>query len=124
MINTYAVLRTAPVVQGAAKAGLFLFCLLAVAFTTVPPASLAAAKKSDACADLLMERCTQCHYVTRVCQQLGKKSKWRWKKTLKNMVRHGAKLSKAEQKKLVNCLFRQSSAIIATCRPPAEKPGQ
>lgn len=75
------------------------------------------------CGQLLVTRCEECHYLSRVCQKLGKKSKWRWKRSMKVMVRHGAKINKAEQKKLIKCLAEQSPDVVAVCTTPeADKP--
>ena len=59
--------------------------------------------EKNSCELLLVEQCSTCHYLTRVCQKLGKKSKGDWRRSVKRMVRKGAVLSKTEQKLLVSC---------------------
>ena len=71
----------------------------------------------NSCESLLVEKCSKCHYLTRVCQKLGKKSKGDWKRTIKRMVRKGAVLSKAEQKLLVECLHKEEEGARKACKP-------
>lgn len=87
-----------------------------------PTDSLAA---SD-CADLITGRCETCHYKTRICDALGKKSRWRWKGTIKNMVRKGAILSKDEQNTLLACLSSSDASVLRLCfpEPPLSKPSR
>ena len=59
---------------------------------------------ADRCETLLASKCTSCHYLTRVCQVLGKKNKRTWKRSIKNMVRYGTKITREEQKILLDCL--------------------
>ena len=68
------------------------------------------------CESLLRAKCTHCHYETRVCQKLGKKSKRGWRATVRRMVKHGAELSKEEQKVLVECLSTRQKGAEAFCR--------
>jgi len=56
------------------------------------------------CAGLINRRCQECHYKTRICQALGKKTKAEWKSTVKNMIRQGAKLYEAEIGAIIDCL--------------------
>lgn len=68
------------------------------------------------CVELLQDRCQTCHYLNRVCQKLGKKSKRRWKATLTRMVkRRGAKLSSEEQKFLLDCLTISAPDLKKEC---------
>jgi len=76
------------------------------------------AAERQSCTQLLLGRCETCHYLSRVCQRLGKKSKRRWRRTLKNMVRYGAILSKAEMKQLADCLHRQTPEVEKLCTAP------
>ncbi len=70
----------------------------------------------ESCSELLTNRCEVCHYNTRVCQKVQrKKGKSSWKRTVKNMVKQGAKLDKAEQKKLVDCLSKPTPEILEFC---------
>jgi hypothetical protein len=70
----------------------------------------------ESCPELLTNRCEVCHYTTRVCQKVQrKKGKSSWKRTVRNMVKQGAKLNKAEQKKLVACLSKPAPEIMEFC---------
>jgi hypothetical protein len=70
----------------------------------------------ESCSELLTNRCEVCHYFTRVCQKVQrKKGKSSWKRTVKNMVKQGAKLNKDEQKKLVTCLSKPTPEIMEFC---------
>jgi len=65
---------------------------------------------------MITTRCEVCHYQTRICESLGKKNKGSWKRTVRNMVSYGAKLSRDEQLALVDCLSGQSADIVALCK--------
>ena len=73
--------------------------------------------EKNSCESLLVEKCSTCHYLTRVCQKLGKKSKGDWRRSVKRMVRKGAVLSKAEQKGLVKCLHKEEEGAKKACKP-------
>lgn len=45
-----------------------------------------------------------------------KKGKSSWKRTIKSMVRHGAKLDKEKQKKLVQCFVSRDSTVLTLCK--------
>lgn len=92
---------------------LSVLCVLLFFFTapvfaeSVPP---------SACLELLQDRCQKCHYLSRVCLEVGQKSKRRWAATLKRMVkRRGATLSKEEHKFLLDCLVPPDPAIKQEC---------
>lgn len=68
------------------------------------------------CGTLLVERCEKCHYSTRVCQVLEKKSLRKWKKTMSRMIRYGAVLTPAEESFLVDCLFSAKAGDKDICR--------
>ena len=87
----------------------FLSVILALALNS------AAVRADENCAELVTTRCELCHYKTRICEKLGKKSKSSWKRTVKTMVRYGAKLSKGEQKQLIRCLSKPDAGISALC---------
>ena len=79
----------------------------------------------ESCTELLETRCEKCHYVTRVCQKVKKdmsgkswfgSSSSSWQRSIKNMVRQGAKLDKDEQKQLVECLSEPSPEILDFCK--------
>jgi len=70
----------------------------------------------DECANLITSRCEVCHYMTRICESLGKKSKGSWRRTVGNMVSYGAQLNKEEQLSLVDCLSAPSADIKELCK--------
>jgi len=71
---------------------------------------------AETCSTLLTGRCESCHYLTRVCEKVAEnKGKWSWKRTVKNMVRQGAKLTDAEQDILVTCLSEPASEVVKLC---------
>lgn len=70
----------------------------------------------ESCGPLVQNKCLDCHFETRICQKLRKKKgKSSWKRTIKAMVRHGTKLSKGEQKTLVQCFASRDSSILSLC---------
>lgn len=78
--------------------------LLALIVTVQASLTCVNASAKERCETLLDTKCTSCHYLTRVCQVLGKKSKRSWKRSIKNMIRYGTKLTSEEQKILLDCL--------------------
>lgn len=77
------------------------------------------------CIQLLTTRCETCHYLTRVCQKVDKeqnKKSWfggaagTWKRTIKNMVKQGAKLNKEEENILVECLSKPTQEVLNVCK--------
>jgi len=90
---------------------------LSIALTVVVVCALNSISfAEESCSELLTNRCEICHYNTRVCQKVKKKKgKSSWKRTIKNMVRQGAKLNTAEQKKLVVCLSKPTPEIMEFC---------
>ncbi|MCF8055878.1 MAG: hypothetical protein K9K37_04465 [Desulfocapsa sp.] len=77
---------------------------------------MAAEAPKPECGELLLSRCEKCHYLERVCSQVGEKSKRRWKATLKRMVqRRGAELSGDEQEILLECLTAPNPVIVKEC---------
>ena len=81
----------------------------------------------EECTQLLTKRCETCHYMTRVCQKVDKernKKSWfggspgtgTWKRTIKNMVKQGAQLNKAEENILVECLSKPSPEVLSLCK--------
>lgn len=68
------------------------------------------------CAQILNARCAACHHATRICQKLGRKNTKGWKRTISNMVRHGAQISSAETDTLVRCLDLQMEEVQQYCQ--------
>ena len=75
----------------------------AMAFTLI--LSSAPILAGEDCLDLLEQKCTSCHYNTRICNKLDKKNKRKWSSSVKRMLRYGLKLDKKEQDKIVDCLL-------------------
>lgn len=91
-----------------------LLLLLAVFLALLCPGK--PGKAAEDCATLLTGHCETCHYLTRVCDKVsGKKGKWSWKRTVKNMLRQGAKLTAAEQDSLVACLSEPAPEVVKLC---------
>ena len=74
------------------------------------------AASAPACAELVKSKCLSCHLETRICGKVKKrKGISSWKTTIKSMVRHGADLSKSEQKRLVACLKKPHIEVLELC---------
>ena len=84
-------------------------------FTSALFISPVAGAEKVSCDQLILKRCEDCHYKSRICQMIGRKSKGDWKRTVKNMVKYGAKLNKDEQKRLQLCLSGPSEEIKTLC---------
>ncbi|MFO7605303.1 MAG: hypothetical protein R6W72_03230 [Desulfurivibrionaceae bacterium] len=56
------------------------------------------------CGEMLKEKCTGCHYNTRVCEKVGDKNRRSWKNTTKRMIRYGLKISTDEINEVTDCL--------------------
>ena len=87
---------------------LFLATILTL-FLTQPAAA------ETKCAELLDKNCTSCHYKTRICAKIGKKSKRGWKISVKRMLRYGLSLNKNEQKEIVQCLTELKKGSKLVC---------
>ncbi len=74
------------------------------------------ASAADSCETILDTKCTRCHYLTRVCQMLGKKSKRSWRRTIDNMVRRGTDLTSEERNVLLECLSSASPGDDRICK--------
>ncbi|MFH1217433.1 MAG: hypothetical protein V1706_13100 [Pseudomonadota bacterium] len=81
-------------------------------FSIVRPGSALAGEE---CAQLVLARCESCHYKTRICEKLGNKSRSSWKRTVKNMVRYGAKMTDGEIKQMVRCLSGPAEDVALLC---------
>ncbi|MDH5523943.1 MAG: hypothetical protein OEY01_08110 [Desulfobulbaceae bacterium] len=69
----------------------------------------------DQCIAILDANCVACHYKSRICQQLGKKNEKKWQRTIKNMIRHGVKISKEDRSTLVECLVKAQPGTEYIC---------
>ncbi len=90
-------------------------CLIATFIFTGVATFTPLCHAGDNCDFILNTKCTMCHNLGRVCRKLGKKSKSRWRKTIKRMVKHGTPLSDDEQKELTLCLYNESDTARAAC---------
>jgi hypothetical protein len=84
----------------------------------LPALARAADPEPADCATLLRSRCEACHYNTRFCQRLGKKSLRSWKRTIKAMVGYGAKMTAEEQQTVLACLSAPTPAVQEYCDTP------
>ena len=71
--------------------------------------------KTGPCAHLLAERCTVCHSTERICEQLGKKSKYHWQRTVELMISRGARVNPDEAHQLTECLANNPPELQTTC---------
>lgn len=87
-------------------------------------AVLPATAAGESCTKLLRDRCESCHYLTRVCQKVERnmsRSSWfggtagSWRRTVRNMVRQGAKLDGGEERQLVDCLSAPAPEVLDVC---------
>ncbi|MDH5298879.1 MAG: hypothetical protein OEV91_07660 [Desulfobulbaceae bacterium] len=72
--------------------------------------------ENPACAALLESKCTVCHYATRICQKIGRKSKRGWERTIDNMAARGARVTADEKRVLSQCLAQSNEDVKAYCR--------
>ncbi len=68
------------------------------------------------CRAMIDSKCAKCHYRTRICDALGTKSKRKWKRTIKFMVKQGANLSKVDQETIVECLSTMPKGSEIACK--------
>jgi hypothetical protein len=68
------------------------------------------------CQSIIDNKCVKCHYKTRICDALGTKSKRKWKRTIKFMVKQGAILSKDEQNIVTECLSSMPKGSDIVCK--------
>jgi len=75
---------------------------MAAALTFLFMATISPADQN--CGEMLQGKCTNCHYKTRICKEVGEKNRRSWKNTAKRMVRYGLKISDTEIDEIVGCL--------------------
>ncbi len=91
----------------------FLIAAIVVGLAGVATAQT---EEKPVCAELLQSRCQECHYLSRVCEQVGERSRRGWKATLKRMInRRGAEVTDAERKILLDCLAVPAPDIKKEC---------
>jgi len=102
------------------KLGITIFALLVSVFLYAACGGSAevavATSTSGDCQTTIDAKCVKCHYKTRICDALGTKSKRKWKRTIKFMVKQGAQLSKEEQVLIVECLNTMPKGSEAVCK--------
>ena len=82
-------------------------------------ASFAVARGEEAqCLELLLGKCRECHYLTRICQSFDKKNKWKWRRTIRNMAKKGAELTRAQEDQLLDCLVDKAADVVGFCENP------
>ncbi|MEN8135285.1 MAG: hypothetical protein ABFS18_07080 [Thermodesulfobacteriota bacterium] len=78
--------------------------LTSIALTGAFLLTAAPLSAGQSCCELLEQKCTSCHYKSRICDKVGKKNRRSWKNTTKRMIRYGLKLDKSEVDKITDCL--------------------
>jgi hypothetical protein len=68
------------------------------------------------CSSIVNDKCTKCHYKTRICEALGKKSPGKWVKTINIMVKNGAQLTEDEKNKVIACLSSLPEGSTVICQ--------
>lgn len=99
-----------------------LTLLLCIAF--LAPLIIGAAEpdpNEKDCAILLATRCDECHYRTRICYLLGKKSKRQWHRIINNMMDYGVKISEEQREILTDCLYKAPPNADFVCQQPKPK---
>jgi len=84
----------------------------------LPAAGAFGGENDTTCITLLVGKCRECHYLTRICQSLDKKSKWAWKRSIRTMVKRGAEVSRMQEEQILNCLSSKAADVVAFCDNP------
>jgi len=102
------------------KLGITIFALLVSVFLYAACGDssevVVATSTNGDCQTTINAKCVKCHYKTRICDALGTKSKRKWKRTIKFMVKQGAQLSKEEQALVVECLNTMPKGSETVCK--------
>lgn len=77
-----------------------------------------AGEKEPKCIDLLIGKCRQCHYLTRICQSLDQKSRWSWRRTIGNMMDKGAEINTRQEERILSCLVDKAPDVVGFCANP------
>jgi len=94
---------------------MIIFFILPFLFLTASCAETSSVSE-ELCAELMINQCVSCHHSSRICQQLGKKSRSGWEKSIDNMIRLGARLSKEEKTMAIDCLFSAQPGAAFVCK--------
>lgn len=95
-----------------------LFFLALYAMILSCPVRAAAGENQQQCLDLLLGKCRECHYMTRICQSLDKKNKWKWRRTIRNMAKKGAEVTRAQEDRILDCLTDKAPDVVKFCENP------
>ena len=71
---------------------------------------------AERCRSLIDSKCVACHYKSRICYALGKKSKRRWRRTINNMVDYGTRLTDKEIETITDCLYKAAPNTPYACK--------
>ena len=74
------------------------------------------ARAGEDCVQKVEANCTSCHYQSRICEQLGKKSRRSWKVTIKRMLRYGLQLQGTSQEEMLECLLNLEKDSARLCK--------
>ena len=76
-------------------------------------------RAEDACAPLVQNKCSTCHFVTHICPKIaqGKGSSY-WKGIVEKMIGHGMVATDQEQQQLTTCLASPDAKVKALCPKP------
>ncbi len=85
---------------------------IGIATLVLPPQARAAKD----CNDDILANCTACHYQTRICEKLDKKSRRDWQATLKRMIRYGLVLDETGQDRVLECLVTLKKDHTKLCK--------
>ncbi len=62
------------------------------------------ARAEKTCVEKIQDKCTTCHYPTRICLKIGKNSLRDWEVTVKRMLRYGLQLPDGKMDEMLDCL--------------------
>lgn len=76
----------------------------------------APALASEACQELVRNKCGSCHFVTYICPRIAKgKGAMSWSGVIKDMVKEGMTATDQEQEQVVRCLAEPDAKVKALC---------
>ena len=76
-------------------------------------------RAEDACAPLVQNKCSTCHFVTHICPKIAQgKGNSYWKGIVEKMIGHGMVATDQEQQQLATCLASPDAKVKALCPKP------
>ena len=76
-------------------------------------------RAEDACAPLVQNKCSTCHFVTHICPKIAQgKGNSYWKGMVEKMIGHGMVATDQEQQQLTTCLASPDAKVKALCPKP------